>query len=209
MFFSIIIPAHNEERTIPMALQSIKNQSFKDYEVIVVCDACSDKTGDIARAFNAKTLDIEGHSSAIARNAGLNIAQGEWVLFCDADDWYLHEFAFEQLHEKLAEIDCDLLLFTLIWKGVGYGKIRSTKGTIYPHVANKCWRRSFIADTRFPDVIHSRGEDGNFFNDLMAKNPRVYEWDMPLYYYNYLRPGSKSEAFGRSVEHTKKYWSTH
>ena len=191
-----------------MALQSIRNQSFQDYEVIVVCDACTDHTKQIAESYGAKVIEIEGHCSAAARNAGLDIAQGEWVLFCDADDWYLHEFAFEQLAGKIGKEGEDVLLFSLIWKHIGYGTIRSPKGTIYPHVANKCWRRTSIANTRFP-VSVKVGEDQSFFQAMMAKGLKIVEWDMPLYYYNYLSEGSKSVAVNRTIEHTKKYWSNH
>lgn len=208
MKFSVIIPAHNEEQKIARALQSIRDQSFKDYEIIVVCDACTDHTKDIAREFGAKVIEINGHCSAAARNAGLDVAQGEWVLFCDADDWYLHEFAFQQLADKVGKRGEDVLIFSLIWRHVGYGTIRSPRGTIYPHVANKCWRRSAIGNTRFP-VNVKVGEDQSFFHAMLPKIRKIEEWDMPLYYYNYLAPGSKSEALHRTVEHTIEYWRNH
>ena len=207
MKFSVIIPAHNEERKIPVALQSIENQSFTDYEVIVICDNCTDHTKDIAREFGAKTIEIQGGCSAAARNAGLDIAQGEWILFCDADDWYLHEFVFEQLAGKVGKENEDVLLFSLIWRHIGYGPVRSPKGTIYPHVANKCWRRSSIGETRFPLI--KVAEDNGFFETMMSKGLKMVEWDMPLYYYNYLNPGSKSVSVGRSAEKTKTYWRNH
>lgn len=206
MKFSIIVPAHNEESVITMALQSIRNQSYKDYELIVVCDNCTDHTKGIAQMFGAKVIDINGGSSAAARNAGLNVAQGEWVLFCDADDWYLHEFVLEQLAEKVGREMEDVLIFSIIWRHIGYGHIRSPKGTIYPHVANKCWRRSSIDLTRFPEDVKV-AEDNSFFNLMLEKHIKIVEWDMPLYYYNYLRDGSKSATIGRSVEKTKQYWS--
>lgn len=205
MKFSIIIPAHNEEKTIEAALLSVVQQSFTNYELIVVCDSCTDRTKEIAQKFTNKILDVDYHRSGKSRNAGLDIAQGDWILFLDADDWYLHEFVLQQLSEKLG--DEDVLMFTLIWKGVGYGSVRSSKGTIYPHVANKCWRRSFIGDTRFGEF--EIAEDEEFFKALMSKNPKIVEWDMPLYYYNYLRQGSKSEKLGRSVDSVKVYWGSH
>ena len=116
MKFSVIIPAHNEESVISKALESIKQQSFTDYEVIVICDACSDKTAEIARSYGAKVIDVDAHSSGAARNAGLDVAQGEWILFCDADDWYLHEYAFEMLAERVGSANEDVLIFSLIWK---------------------------------------------------------------------------------------------
>jgi glycosyltransferase involved in cell wall biosynthesis len=208
MKFSVIVPAHNEEDKIAKALKSIKTQSFQDFELIVVCDACTDHTKEIAQRYTDKVIEIEGHCSAAARNAGLDKATGDWVLFCDADDWYLHEYAFEMLADKIGKENEDVLIFTLIWRHIGYGTIRSPHGTIYPHVANKCWRRSSIGNTRFPEEVKV-AEDNKFFNAMLAKGLKVVEWDMPLYYYNYLATGSKSTQLGRSAEHTKRYWGMH
>ena len=89
MRFSIIIPAHNEEKNIRKALESVKSQEFKDYEVIVVCDSCTDNTEAIAREYGARVYVTDVHRDSLARNIGLDHARGEWVLFMDADDWYL------------------------------------------------------------------------------------------------------------------------
>lgn len=207
MKFSVIVPAHNEETNIGKALESIFSQSFKDFECIVVCDSCTDHTKEIAQMFPCKIVEIQGGSSAAARNAGLDVAQGEWVLFCDADDWYLHEYVFEMLADRVGKEGEDVVLFGIIWKYIGYGPVRSPKGTIYPHVANKCWRRERIGTTRFPDI--KVAEDEGFFKKMRNKGIRMVEWDMPLYYYNYLAAGSKSVSVGRSVEKTKQYWSNH
>ena len=208
MKFSIILPAHNSAEYIRKALESIKEQSFKDYELIVICDACSDNTKEIAEEYTDKVLEINRHSSSAARNAGLDVAQGEWILFCDSDDWYLHEFVFEQLAAKVGKEGEDVLLFSLIWRHIGYGEIRSPRGTIYPHVANKCWRRSSIGATRFPTAVRM-GEDESFFFEMQNKGIKMTEWDMPLYYYNYLSKDSKSVLEHRSIEQTKQYWSNH
>lgn len=207
MKFSVIIPAHNEQDTIGKALQSIRSQSFTDYEVIVICDACTDSTKEIAESYEAKVIEIDAHSSGAARNAGLDAAQGEWILFCDADDWYLHEYVFEILAERIGRAQEDVLVFALIWKHYGYGATRSPKGTIFPHVANKCWRRSSIGTTRFPGGNSVVGEDAVFWDRMTDKGIRISEWDMPLYYYNYLRPGSKSVQQGRNATQTRNYWN--
>lgn len=206
MKFSVIIPAHNEQEVIAKALSSIRQQTFKDYELIVVCDSCTDNTKVIAESYEAKVIEVNVHSSGAARNAGLDVAQGDWILFCDADDWYLHEYAFEILAERIGRVNEDVLVFSLIWKNVGYGPTRSPKGTIYPHVANKCWRRSTIGNMRFPANTGVVGEDALFWDRMTNKGIRISEWDMPLYYYNYLRPGSKSFQQGRNAQQTKNYW---
>lgn len=209
MKFSVIIPAHNEQECITRALDSIQQQSFKDYECIVVCDDCTDNTKEIAQSYGVKIIEIDAHSSGAARNAGLDAAQGDWILFCDADDWYLHEYVFEMLADKIGRDNEDALFFSLIWKNMGYGPIRSPLGTIFPHVANKCWRRSSIGATRFPPNRETVAEDSTFFDQMMKKNLKIVEWDMPLYYYNWLRPGSKSVMLGRNPERSKAYWSNH
>ena len=56
--FSVIMPAHNAANRMQMPLDSIKSQHFKDYELIVVCDACTDVTEDIAKYYGAKTKCI-------------------------------------------------------------------------------------------------------------------------------------------------------
>lgn len=208
MRFSIIIPAHNAENHIRKALDSIVKQTFRDFEIIVVCDACTDNTKQVAQEYYAKTLEVNYHRDGLTRNAGLDIANGEFVLFMDDDDWWLHEFVLEQIDKKLKQNpDCDLLCFSFIWKGVIYAEPTSNMGQLYPSVWNKCWRRSFIGNTRFPGVYSV--SDFHFHNEMMKKQHKQVIWDMPMYYYNYLRPGSISAEMGRTYEQTRKWWEKH
>lgn len=207
MKFSIIIPAHNSEKYIEKALDSIRNQTYENYELIVVCDSCTDNTKAIAESFDAKTLEVNFHCDGPTRNAGLDIAQGDWVLFMDDDDWWLHEFVLAQLEEQVSCDIFDILVFGFIWKHIGYTGTLSPSKDYYPAVWNKCWRRSIIGDTRFPNVYSI--SDYYFHNEMMKKNPRIIRWEMPLYYYNYLRKGSISYEMGRTVKETKTYWENH
>lgn len=188
MMFSIIIPAHNAAEYIRKGLDSIKSQSYKDYELIVVCDACTDNTEAIAREYADKVYSVPFHNEGKARNYGLDHATGEWVLWMDDDDWWLHEFVLEQLSQEVPDA-IDVLAFSFIFQTRGYAKPRSDKGTHWIAVWSKCWRRSFIGDTRFGTEFPS---DVNWNVRMMAKNPRIRDWDMPLYYYNYMRPGSQT-----------------
>ena len=81
---SIIIPAHNEEKYIEKTLHSIIMQDFKDYEVIVVCNGCTDKTEEIAKK-HFTTISIKHPNIADARNIGAKVAKGEKLIFLDAD----------------------------------------------------------------------------------------------------------------------------
>lgn len=200
MKFSIIIPAHNSAAFIEKALRSIRNQTFTDYELIVVCDACEDRTAEVARMYANEVVVTGFGRDGLARNAGLDIASGEYVLFMDDDDWWLHEYVLQQLADRLYETSLtDVLCFGFVWKGVGYKA--NTLGRIWPNVWSKCWRRSFIGDTRFTDV--KMESDLYFTREMMAKitsNEQVDIWPMPLYYYNYMRPGSQTEIANRSEE---------
>lgn len=187
MRFSIIIPAYNSEQYIRKALESVQMQSFKDYELIVVCDSCTDKTEQIAKEYGAKTIAVNFNQDGQTRNVGIDNAKGEYILFMDDDDWFLHEFVLEQLHAKLSGED--VLRFSFIWKHKGYAKCGN-----YIAVWNKCWRREFIGSTRFSKKLY--WSDVDFHNLMMDKNPRMTDWDMPMYYYNFLRKGSITDLHG-------------
>ena len=189
MRFSIIIPAHNAEQYFSNALDSITEQSFKDYELIGVCDSCEDRTADMAREAGAIVDEVDFHNDGLSRSRGLDLAKGEWVLFMDDDDWWLHEFVLEQINSKLSD-DIDILAFSFIFSGIKYAKPNGNGGNLWPAVWNQCWRRSFIGSTRFPEVYAI--SDAYFHTEMMGKGPRVLQWDMPMYFYNYLRPGSIS-----------------
>ena len=187
-FFSVIIPAHNSAEFIRKGLESIKGQLFKDYEMIVVCDSCTDRTEEIARRYTNKVVCTDFHSCGGARNTGLDMAEGEWILFMDDDDYYLQD-AFRKIALTLENRkDVDILGYNFVWKGMGVG--RQSQARIYPAVWNKAWRREFIGDVRFPTWFHT--EDVAFGRQL---HPRA-RWaflNEELYYYNFMREGSVSD----------------
>ena len=187
MKFSIIMPAHNAAGFIRKALESVKAQTFKDYELIVICDACTDSTAKIASEYGAKIAEVDFANCGPARSLGLDMAQGEWILFMDSDDWWIHEFVLDQLNKELG--DEDLLCFGFIWKGRGYASPNREGGYYWPAVWNKCWRSSAIGETRFPEEYP---DDLLFHNAMMNKLLKIRTWEMPLYYYNYWREGSVS-----------------
>ena len=83
---SIIIPTLNEEKFLPLLIDSIKKQNFSDYEIIVSDGGSKDNTKKIAIDNNCKfVLDTEHHHPSWQRNNGAAIAQGEILLFLDAD----------------------------------------------------------------------------------------------------------------------------
>ena len=88
-YISVIIPAHNEERYIKRCIQSIR-KADRDYdgetEIIVVCNRCTDRTEEIAKACGALTLRNGDRCIAKVRNAGIAAAQGQVIVTIDADN---------------------------------------------------------------------------------------------------------------------------
>ena len=85
--FSIIVPVYNVEKYIGKCLESIKNQTYKDYEVIVVNDGSTDKSMEIAKEYNVKVINTKHVSVSEARNIGVKHATGEYLMFLDSDDF--------------------------------------------------------------------------------------------------------------------------
>ena len=91
---SIIIPVYNAEKTLERCVNSILSQDFTDFELILVDDGSSDKSGQLCQAFASRDSRVRvfhqnngGVSSA--RNVGLDNASGKWITFCDSDDYVL------------------------------------------------------------------------------------------------------------------------
>lgn len=83
---SVVVPAYNEEDYLSQNLASLVSQSFKDFELIVVDNASSDKTGEIAKAYSAKVIFCSKKGVGAARQAGFMKAKGEIIATTDADN---------------------------------------------------------------------------------------------------------------------------
>jgi glycosyltransferase involved in cell wall biosynthesis len=82
---SVIIPAHNEEHYLGPTLEALRSQTYSLNEVIVVANACADRTSDVARSHCDRLLNIEERSLGRARNLGGRKARGDLLVFLDAD----------------------------------------------------------------------------------------------------------------------------
>ena len=93
-FFSIIVPAFNKEEYIANCIKSVQDQSFEDWEIIIVDDASSDNTASIVYGFSNEDdrIHLERNEknigSHLSRKKGVQKAEGEYILFLDADDHY-------------------------------------------------------------------------------------------------------------------------
>lgn len=92
-FFSVVIPTYNCADLLNRALQSVRNQTFTDFEVLVVDNMSVDNTREVLESFkdlNIHRYEIQNNGViAASRNLGIKMARGQWVAFLDADDlWY-------------------------------------------------------------------------------------------------------------------------
>lgn len=97
-FFSIIIPTYNRTGLIEKTIRSVLNQTFKDFEVIIVDDGSTDDTKEIINSINDDRINyyyIENSERAAARNYGIKKAKGKYITFLDSDD-LLFENHFEE-----------------------------------------------------------------------------------------------------------------
>lgn len=115
-FFSIVIPIYKVEKYLKECVDSVLNQTFKDVEIILVDDGSPDECPVICDNYKNKDSRIrvihkENGGLSSARNAGLKIASGEYTIFLDSDDFYIHNDFLEKVYAKLIEKNVDILCF--------------------------------------------------------------------------------------------------
>ena len=203
-FFSVIVPAHNIGMDIRKCLDSIKMQTFTDYELIVVCDNCDTKMEfEIAMEYADNVIETNYGMDGLARNAGIDAAEGEWILFLDDDDWWIHEFVLEEVYRAIESmpIPVDMMLFDFIWKNPPANKTgyyHQTIDNVNIAVWSKAFRREIIGNTRFLAIPFT--SDKPFMDEICAKRPSAYPMSKLMYCYNYMRKGSQTEEHARGGE---------
>ena len=108
VLISVIIPVYNAEKTIEKCIDSVLLQSFRNFELILIDDGCQDSSPQICDEYakhDSRVIVIHQQNCGVsrARNAGLNIAKGEWITFIDSDD-YITQGYFEEVLESHEDI---------------------------------------------------------------------------------------------------------
>ena len=191
---SVILPVYDCQDYIEKSITSVLNQSFSDFELIIVNDGSTDNTSEIISRFSDSRITIitqPNHGPGAARNNALEIAEGDYIMFLDADDWFCED-ALEVAHSQITRYDADLTFFKMInYDGEKYYpndwfemktfdesfekrafNPSETPGSIFDlsvGVCQKIYSHDFLRriDARFPEGI--------FFED------------MPFFYYVYLK----------------------
>ena len=102
---SIVIPTYNHSKFISKALESVINQTYKNWEAIIIDNNSTDNTDKVINQYNdprIKYLKIDNNGViAKSRNLGINEAKAEWIAFLDSDDWWTKD----KLEVCLSKID--------------------------------------------------------------------------------------------------------
>ncbi len=123
IFFSVIIPLYNKEKHIKRTLESALNQTFSDFEIIIVNDGSTDKSCEIVESISDPRIHLihqENGGPSKARNRGIKEAKGQFIAFLDADDEWLPEKLEKQyeLHNENPEV---------VWSCSGYKVVGGRK----------------------------------------------------------------------------------
>lgn len=178
--FSIIIPTYNSEATLNAALQSINNQTYRNFEVLIIDGKSSDRTLDIAASFNNKINSLRVISETDkgiydAMNKGINLAKGEFLYFLGSDDSFYNNNVLEQISILSKNLD------------VIYGNVYSTRFNgkydgvySYKKIAeqNICHQAIFLNKRVFKII-------GNF--NLIYKSHADWEHNIKWFYSNKLK----------------------
>ena len=113
---TVIIPMYNAERFIKQSLESVRNQTLKDFEVIVVDDRSTDRSIELVEDMSAQfdgrlkliKREINSGGSAIPRNVGLRLAHGKYIAFLDNDDLYT-KTALEEMYSTAESANADVV----------------------------------------------------------------------------------------------------
>ncbi|CUQ11647.1 Hyaluronan synthase [Turicibacter sanguinis] len=115
IFYSIIVPIYNSECTLKECLDSIRNQTYENFEVILVNDGSKDNSGFICDTYSLhdnrfKVIHRNNSGVSNARNLGLSVAKGKYIIYIDSDD-YIEKGTLEKITEVMAGKEYDLIMF--------------------------------------------------------------------------------------------------
>lgn len=198
MLISVIIPAYNCRDTLKEAVKSVA-ESFTDTEIIIIDDGSTDETPmlieNLCNNYKIiKALRISNSGPAFARNEGIKLAAGDYIMFIDSDDTF-EKNAFEAVREEL-DGKTDILIFGFKQNFLGRAedKIYSLnspfavdeyyKNNLLNQVWNKAYKREFLIKNNIFFENYKYGEDRIFNAQVLGCSPLVKAIPDVLYNYN-------------------------
>jgi glycosyltransferase involved in cell wall biosynthesis len=220
---SIIVPVYNVELYLSKCLDSIINQTFADFELILVNDGSTDTSRDICCNYLQKDsrvilLDKENGGLSSARNLGLAIAKGLYVAFVDSDDW-IDLSMYDSMINALEDINADIVISghkvvnidntideintineSVLYKGEDATKLILKDEQIFSFAWDKIYKKALFNNVTYPN--------GRIYEDiattykLFHKAITVYHINKAFYYY-VRREGSICQEKGKEVIRTQ------
>ncbi len=212
--FSIIIPIYNAEKSLEKCLDSVNAQTFENYEVILIDDGSTDQSLSICKRYEMQNKRFRVHHQnnagpSAARNAGLDIAEGNWICFVDSDDCIEANY-LQEIWDAAQHYDADVVF-------IGHNKVNEngTKEVFLPgevletniktaltlsehdmfgYTWIKAFRRDSIKEIRF-DASLNLFEDEVFTCQVLSYCRRISVVNKPIYNYNI---GDGSSLIGRT-----------
>ncbi|MDR1008372.1 MAG: glycosyltransferase [Campylobacteraceae bacterium] len=196
---SVIVPVYNVEQYLKKCLNSITNQTYKNLEIILVDDGSPDNCGKICDEYAAKDKRVRvihknNGGLSDARNAGLDIASGEYIAFVDSDD-YIDLQAYEELIDIALKEESDIVIssFYYVKKSGIFLYEKSLKGlnkeeilyqflsdNYHSSVCNKFFKAELFEKLRF---THIRFEDLFIMPSLILAAQKISFTSKAYYYY--------------------------
>lgn len=218
---SVIVPVYNVEAYLERCVESILQQTYAHFELILINDGSTDSSGQICDQLasqyeNIKVYHIENAGVSNARNMGIQLATGSWVTFIDSDDFVTQDylatlasaveglnvgFVIAPLHHIKNGIVTDIPPHsgkTELWSTEETMKelLMTTRTSFFP--VAKLFKRDLLADEKFNTNYHL-AEDALFLTELLLKTRCSCVFiDKPVYYYDH-REGSATTSVNRYV----------
>jgi glycosyltransferase involved in cell wall biosynthesis len=190
---SVIIPTYNRANLITDTIQSVLEQSFRDFEIIVIDDGSTDNTREIVSAFPVRYFRQENQGVAAARNKGIEAAQGEYIALLDSDDILL-----ESTLRKGVEV---LDSYPQVAFSYGQAYLMDEKGVII-RLRNQNGKQPYVRVREGSEEIKELLTRGNYICTPTVLARRRYLYDVGLFDTTF-RYGS--EDFDLLVRLAKKY----
>lgn len=147
---SVIIPVYQCEKYLSRCLESVLNQTYKELEIILIDDGSKDDSGVICDKYAEKdgrirVIHKQNEGVAVARNTGLNIAEGDYIVFVDSDD-YIEPCMYQKMISVAGKYNCDVVMCDCVKDSVsgsspythdirsGYYSLKQLKEEYYPHL---------------------------------------------------------------------------
>lgn len=201
---SLILPVYNCEEYIERCINSVINQTYTNWELIVIDDGSCDRSGEICDRYvqidsRIKVFHNKNRGVSASRNFALGEAKGEYIGFIDADDWIAEQY-LELMVQHLESQNVDIIQcsyyevtdnFLSEGKGAGQFRIYNNSDGVLNilddkifmlSVWNKIFRKSIVENVRFCENL-KKHEDAVFCLNAYAKAEKTYFFGEKLYYY--------------------------